>query len=134
MSPHPDDDVISMGGTLDRLVSQGHEVHVAYQTSGNIAVSDEDALCFLEVMRKMQMDSDRVNSLINNIKSKDDSAIDAENVRSLKRKIRETEAVAAATYLGVKEQNLHFLKLPFYETGKIKRKNYQFKIFQLFQI
>ena len=86
-SPHPDDDVISMGGTLDRLVSQGHEVHVAYQTSGNIAVSDEDALCFLEVMRKMQMDNDRVNNLINSIESKDDSTIDAENVRSLKGKL-----------------------------------------------
>ena len=63
---------------------------------------------FLEVMRKMQMDNDRVNNLINSIESKDDSTIDAENVRSLKRKIRETEALAAATYLGVKEQNLHF--------------------------
>ena len=130
-SPHPDDDVISMGGTLDRLVSQGHEVHVAYQTSGSIAVSDEDALCFLEVMRKMQMDNDRVNNLINSIESKDDSTIDAENVRSLKRKIRETEAVAAATYLGVKEQNLHFLKLPFYETGKIKKKKLSVQDFSI---
>ena len=55
-SPHPDDDVISMGGTFDRLVSQGHEVHLAYQTSGNLAVSDEEALKYIEVMLDLESD------------------------------------------------------------------------------
>ena len=122
-SPHPDDDVISMGGTLDRLVSQGHDVHVAYQTSGNIAVSDEDTFKFLDVMNKMDIDQIKVNTLLDALNNKENSGIDHELIRNLKGRIRENEAIAAATYLGVKKENLHFLKLPFYETGKVKKNN-----------
>ena len=112
-----------MGGTLDRLVAQGHEVHVAYQTSGNIAVSDEDTFKFLDVMHKMDVDQTKVKDLLDALNNKDNSGIDHESIRTLKGRIRETEAIAAATYLGVKKENLHFLKLPFYETGKVKKNN-----------
>ena len=84
-SPHPDDDVISMGGTFDRLVEQGHEVHIAYQTSGNIAVSDEEALKFAEISKGFNADSDNINNIINFIKSKKgNDIIDSLEVRKLK--------------------------------------------------
>ena len=69
-SPHPDDDVISMGGTFDRLVEQGHEVHVAYQTSGNIAVSDYEALKYAEVVKDINSGSVNIDGIINKLKSK----------------------------------------------------------------
>ncbi len=123
-SPHPDDDVISMGGTFDRLVSQGHDVHVAYQTSGNIAVSDYEALKFAEVLEKMNYNKENSNisNIIKQIKSKKDNTIDGLQVRKLKGIIRQCESLAATRYLGVPDKNVHFLNLPFYETGSIKKK------------
>ncbi len=122
-SPHPDDDVISMGGTFDRLVSQGHEVHIAYQTSGNIAVSDYEALKFAEVSKKMKgsKDDSFISGIIDQIKNKKDNTIDSIEVRKLKGVIRQMESLAATRYLGVPDENIHFLNLPFYETGNIKK-------------
>jgi glucosamine-6-phosphate deaminase len=123
-SPHPDDDVISMGGTFDRLVQQGHEVHVAYQTSGNIAVSDEEALKFAEISEAFNTDSKKVNGIIEFIKNKKgNDIIDSLEVRKLKGSIRKSESLAATRYLGLPDKNVHFLNLPFYETGTIKKGN-----------
>ncbi|MFT5249039.1 MAG: glucosamine-6-phosphate deaminase [bacterium] len=119
-SPHPDDDVISMGGTFDRLVEQGHEVHIAYQTSGNIAVSDEEALKFAEVSKEINSNSEKANEIIAFIKTKSD-AVDSIEVRRLKGLIRKGESLAATRYLGLPDENVHFLNLPFYETGTIKK-------------
>ena len=122
-SPHPDDDVISMGGTFDRLVSQGHDVHVAYQTSGNIAVSDHDALKFLEVSKDVnELDKKNdVKSLIKELKSKKIDQIDSKQIRKLKGLIRKSEAIAATRYIGIPDKNTHFMNLPFYETGRIQK-------------
>jgi len=122
-SPHPDDDVISMGGTFDRLVSQGHEVHIAYQTSGNIAVSDYEALKFAEVSKKIKCSKDDsfISGIIDQIKTKKDNTVDSVEVRKLKGIIRQMESLAATRYLGVPDENVHFLNLPFYETGSIKK-------------
>ena len=119
-SPHPDDDVISMGGTLDRLISQGHKVHVVYQTSGNIAVNNQDVLKFIEV-------SESIFGKIPDKLEKLKSELGSENVSSkellaIKGKIRESEARAAVRYFGLKDKNIHFLNLPFYETGKAVKK------------
>ena len=124
LSPHPDDDVISMGGTFDRLIKQGHEVHVAYQTSGNIAVSDEEALKFAEVSMEINVDSKKVKDIIKFIKNKKrNESIDSLEVRHLKGTIRKRESLAATRYLGLLDENVHFLNLPFYETGTIKKGN-----------
>ncbi|MDY7395588.1 glucosamine-6-phosphate deaminase [Aureibaculum sp. 2210JD6-5] len=120
-SPHPDDDVISMGGTFDRLVEQGHEVHVAYQTSGNIAVADTEALKFAEVCKFMSKLSNDVESVITSINNKEKNSIDTLEVRKLKGMIRRAESIAATRYLDVPDENVHFLDLPFYETGTIKK-------------
>ncbi|EDP72787.1 glucosamine-6-phosphate deaminase [Flavobacteriales bacterium ALC-1] len=123
-SPHPDDDVISMGGTFDRLVEQGHEVHIAYQTSGNIAVSDEEALKFAEISKTINSDSEVINNIINSIKTKKgNDTIDSLEVRKLKGSIRRSESLAATRYLGLPDERVHFLDLPFYETGTIKKGN-----------
>lgn len=122
-SPHPDDDVISMGGTFDRLVEQGHEVHIAYQTSGNIAVSNEEALKFAEVSSVLNSASNESNSIINFLKNKGKNDIDSIEVRQLKGLIRRSESLAATRYLGVPDSNVHFLNLPFYETGTVKKGN-----------
>nr|WP_117882988.1 glucosamine-6-phosphate deaminase [Aureibaculum luteum] len=120
-SPHPDDDVISMGGTFDRLVEQGHEVHVAYQTSGNFAVADTEALKFAEVCKFMSKSSKDVEAVINNINNKEKNSIDTLDVRKLKGMIRRGESIAATRYLKVPDENVHFLDLPFYETGTVKK-------------
>ncbi|MEE9408926.1 MAG: glucosamine-6-phosphate deaminase [Polaribacter sp.] len=123
-SPHPDDDVISMGGTFDRLVQQGHEVHIAYQTSGNIAVSDEEALKFAEISKEFNSDSKKINNIIEFIKNKKgNDVIDAIDVRKLKGSIRKSESLAATRYFNLPDENVHFLNLPFYETGTIKKGN-----------
>ena len=123
-SPHPDDDVISMGGTFDRLVQQGHEVHIAYQTSGNIAVSDEEALKFAEVSKDIYSDSKKINDIIEFIKNKKgNDVIDSLVVRKLKGSIRKSESLAATRYFSLPDKNVHFLSLPFYETGTIKKGN-----------
>jgi len=120
-SPHPDDDVISMGGTFDRLVEQGHEVHIAYQTSGNIAVADSDALKFVEVARTLSPNQEGLDEIVKSIKSKTLNNIDSLEVRQLKGSIRRAESLAATRYLSLKDSNVHFLNLPFYETGKVKK-------------
>ncbi len=122
-SPHPDDDVISMGGTFDRLVEQGHEVHIAYQTSGNIAVSDEEALKFAEVTKALQINSTKIDEIISALNSKKTNDIDTFETRELKGMIRRSESVAATRYLGLQDKNVHFLDLPFYETGTVKKSN-----------
>ena len=121
-SPHPDDDVISMGGTFDRLVEQGHEVHIVYQTSGNIAVSDTEARKFAEISKRIYP-SEEAQIIIDLIKEKKESSFDSEEVRRLKGNIRKGESYAATRYMGLEDDNVHFLDLPFYETGTIKKKS-----------
>lgn len=128
-SPHPDDDVISMGGTLKRLVDQNHDVHVAYETSGNIAVGDEDMMRYIMVMDKIGkhfgIDTAEYAKISENIHSfidqKNAGDIDTPDIRLLKGIIRQCEATTACNYIGVKKENIHFCALPFYETGKIKK-------------
>ena len=128
-SPHPDDDVISMGGTLQRLVDQKHDVHVAYETSGNIAVGDEDMLRYVMLMDKIAsrfgIDTaeyrDKSVEIHDFLKVKGSGDIDTSDIRFLKTMIRQCEATTACNYIGVKPENVHFLNLPFYETGAIKK-------------
>ena len=125
-SPHPDDDVISMGGTFLRLVNQGHEVHVVYQTSGNIAVADHDALRYAEFSKSlndaMGVSNDLLTKMIRNINKKSDGQIDTKEVREIKGLIRVGEAKAGARYCGLPDDQIHFLNMPFYETGRVKKK------------
>ena len=121
-SPHPDDDVISMGGTFDRLIEQGHEVHVVYQTSGNIAVADEEALKFAEIALSLNPESEVTKKIIAYLKQKPKNDISPIEVRNLKGLIRRNESYASTRYLGLPDENVHFLDLPFYETGTIKKK------------
>lgn len=129
-SPHPDDDVISMGGTFQRLVNQGHEVHVAYQTSGNIAVGDEEVIrytsLFKSLLKKFDPDNSTLKAKLNelrgfllNEKTKDD--LDTPEILFIKGRIRREEALSADRYVGLPEENVHFLDLPFYETGRVKK-------------
>jgi glucosamine-6-phosphate deaminase len=120
-SPHPDDDVISMGGTFDRLVSQGHEVYVAYQTSGNIAVSDDEALKYIEVISDISDDSAAYEAIKKELLHKEKNTIDSLALRKLKGTIRKRESLAATRYIGIPDDQVHFLNLPFYESGKIKK-------------
>ena len=120
-SPHPDDDVISMGGTFDRLVTQGHEVHVAYQTSGNIAVSDDEALKYIEVISDVSKDPSVYADLKKELLHKDKNTIDSPALRKLKGAIRKRESLAATRYIGIPDSQVHFLNLPFYESGKVKK-------------
>ena len=122
-SPHPDDDVISMGGTFDRLIEQGHEVHVAYQTSGNIAVSNEEALKFAEISKALNPDSRMSDKLIDFLQNRSGNEIDSSEVRKLKGLIRRSESFGATRYLGLPDSNVNFLDLPFYETGTVKKNN-----------
>ena len=120
-SPHPDDDVISMGGTFDRLINQGHDVHVVYQTSGNIAVSNDNVLKFIEVYEDIFNVND---SKINNFKKilKNNKEIISDKfIRNIAGKIREKEAISATRFLGLSDSNTHFLKLPFYESGSVMK-------------
>ena len=125
-SPHPDDDVISMGGTFLRLVNQGHEVHVAYQTSGNIAVADHDALRYAEFTKsfneQMGASNEMTDKVIKQLHKKSDNEIDTKEVRKIKGLIRVGEAKAGARYCGLSDDQIHFLNLPFYETGRVKKK------------
>ncbi|EIJ40832.1 glucosamine-6-phosphate deaminase [Galbibacter orientalis] len=122
-SPHPDDDVISMGGTFSRLIDQGHEVHVAYQTSGNIAVTDEEALKFAEVAKLMDSNADKTDfkKVIDFLNSKTTAYEDSLETRKLKGLIRRMESYGATRYVGLDDSQVHFLDLPFYETGKVKK-------------
>ena len=129
-SPHPDDDVISMGGTLARLSEQGHEVHVAYQTSGSIAVADDDAVRFLDFVRdyatiygheKNNADKSYLDAL-KVLSKKKPGEPDSDEIREIKAAIRRGEAKSACRFLNITEDRTHFLNLPFYETGTVKKK------------
>lgn len=128
-SPHPDDDIISMGGTFMRLVQQGHEVHVAYQTSGNIAVSDEFVMRQIDFAVEFdgyfEIDKSRAGGIWQHaaefIKTKTPHQKDTAEIRSIKGMIRRTEARATCRYAGVKDEHIHFMNLPFYETGLIQK-------------
>ena len=129
-SPHPDDDVISMGGTLIRLVEQGHEVHVSYQTSGNIAVFDEDAIRFAEYASEFnhlfEIAPKKTASLEAHVDEflthKKPGQVDSQEIQGIKGLIRRSEARAAGRTCGVPNERLHFQDLPFYETGRVRKK------------
>lgn len=129
-SPHPDDDVISMGGTLSRLVEHDHEVHVAYQTSGNIAVFDDDVIRFVDFVSEynqmFNLDHEEAETMLDDIKQflneKEPAEVDTDEIKHIKGLIRRGEAKAGARYCGVPENNMHFLDMPFYETGRVKKK------------
>lgn len=129
-SPHPDDDVISMGGTLRRLVQQNHDVHVAYETSGNIAVGDEEVTRFMHFVNGYNQlfcnnEDQVIKKMYAEIKAflaqKKPSDMDTPEVRTIKGLIRRGEARTACTYNGVPLDHVHFLDLPFYESGKIEK-------------
>jgi glucosamine-6-phosphate deaminase len=129
-SPHPDDDVISMGGTLIRLIEDKHEVHIAYMTSGNIAVFDHDARRVAELVadynRIFEIDRDHSNRLAEQVRrsidEKKPGQPDVPAILEIKGLIRRSEARAAAIAIGCVDANLHFLDLPFYRTGTIAKK------------
>ena len=129
-SPHPDDDVISMGGTVARLSQQGHELHMAYQVSGNIAVFDHDVVRYLDFIRESSdiygfnpaKADDIYKRVVEELKKKHPGEPDPMDVRMIKTNIRRSEARAACRYLGIPDERVHFLELPFYETGGVKKK------------
>jgi glucosamine-6-phosphate deaminase len=128
-SPHPDDDVISMGGTFIRLVDQGHDVHVAYQTSGNTAVWDDDVLRYMEFAidfaESIGDDNCRLKGIYEQMRvffeTKQPNQPDTLEVRNVKGFIRKSEAIAAARYAGLEDNHIHFMALPFYEEGKVRK-------------
>jgi len=129
-SPHPDDDIISMGGTFQRLHDQGHDVHVAYQTSGNIAVTDEFVTRFVDFAVGFEniagINTDKSTKIYNDIKdylsSKRMNEPDTQQIREIKGLIRQGEARATCRYVGIPDANVHFQNLPFYETGTVEKK------------
>ncbi|MEI6190530.1 MAG: glucosamine-6-phosphate deaminase [Chitinophagia bacterium] len=129
-SPHPDDDIISMGGTFMRLHDQGHEVHVGYQTSGNIAVTDEFVTRFLDFAVGFEdlfgIDNKKSQTILTDARAflaeKKSTHLDTAEIRAIKGLIRRCEAKATCRYVGLKDENHHFLDLPFYETGAIEKK------------
>src|SRR3569833_1879350 len=128
-SPHPDDDVISMWGTFFRLVDQGHDVHVAYQTSGNTAVWDDDVLRYMEFAidfnQSIGEDNTKLKKVYEDMRAfiptKKPNQIDTEEIRDVKGFIRKTEAISGARYAGLEDDHIQLKALPFYETGKIKK-------------
>ncbi|HLW49824.1 MAG TPA: PIG-L family deacetylase, partial [Sphingobacteriaceae bacterium] len=125
-SPHPDDDVISMGGTFIRLADQGHEVHVAYQTSGNTAVWDVDAMRYIEFAtdfaHSQGQDTEKLRDLYEKarsfIESKKPNQVDIDELLTVKGLIRKGEAIAGARFAGLPDSHIHFQNLPFYDTAK----------------
>ena len=129
-SPHPDDDVISMGGTLRRLVQQGHEVHVAYETSGNIAVGDEEVVRFMHFINGFnqlfensedKVICDKYAEIKQFFSTKKEGDMDTRDILTIKGLIRRGEARTACTFNHIPLSRCHFLDLPFYETGKIEK-------------
>jgi glucosamine-6-phosphate deaminase len=128
-SPHPDDDVISMGGTFIRLVDQGHDVHVAYQTSGNTAVWDDEVLRFVEFAidfdESVGQDNNHLKKIYKDMREfmshKKPNQVDTKEILDVKGFIRKTEAISGARYAGLKDDHIHFMALPFYETGKTQK-------------
>lgn len=129
-SPHPDDDIISMGGTFQRLHDQGHDVHVAYQTSGNIAVTDEFVTRFMDFAVGFEnmfgINSKKSGEILEKareyLKKKKSNETDTAEIRAIKGLIRRCEAKATCRYVGIPDENAHFQNLPFYETGTIEKK------------
>ncbi|ANH80848.1 glucosamine-6-phosphate deaminase [Niabella ginsenosidivorans] len=129
-SPHPDDDIISMGGTFQRLHDQGHDVHVGYQTSGNIAVTDEFVTRFLDFAvgfnEIAKIGSDKPEKILAQtrkyVAGKKPNQVDTPTIREIKGLIRRGEASATCRYVGIPDSNIHFMNLPFYETGTIEKK------------
>jgi glucosamine-6-phosphate deaminase len=128
-SPHPDDDVISMGGILRKLTLNENEITVAYMTSGNVAVFDHDVRRYTDFLRRLARDrgvggakiqalTDAVLSFLANKKAGD---VDSAEVQDIKRIIRESEAVSGLETVGLSAKNARFLNLPFYQTGKVKK-------------
>lgn len=133
-SPHPDDDIISMGGTFIRLHEQGHEVHVAYQTSGNIAVSDDDAIRFTEFVRNFnvyfdieqsshdkELSEKMLEDVVQHCRAKKGFEKDTAEVRAIKGMIRRSEAYATCRFVGLPPGQVHMLNMPFYETGEVQK-------------
>lgn len=128
-SPHPDDDVISMGGILRKLVENGNEITVAYMTSGNIAVFDHDVRRYVDFMERMaaesRVDVDKVSALAQKVHAffakKTAGEVDIPEVQDIKRIIRESEAVSGIETLGLPRTAARFLNLPFYQTGKVRK-------------
>jgi glucosamine-6-phosphate deaminase len=128
-SPHPDDDIISMGGTFQRLHDQGHDVHVAYQTSGNIAVTDEFVTRFLDFAvgfeEMFSIDGEKSRQILAEarkyLEKKKSEEVDTPEIRAVKGLIRRCEAKATCRYVGVGDERAHFMNLPFYETGTIEK-------------
>jgi len=132
-SPHPDDDVISMGGTFQRLKDQQHDVHVAYQTSGNIAVGDEEVIRYVSLMKNLNAKykncNDEIDTKLNEVldlllqPGTENSQQINKDLLFIKGQIRREEARSACRFVGLKPENVHFLDLPFYETGQVKKGN-----------
>ncbi|SBW00743.1 putative glucosamine-6-phosphate deaminase-like protein BT_0258 [uncultured Dysgonomonas sp.] len=129
-SPHPDDDVISMGGTFKRLVDQKHDVHIAYQTSGNIAVGDEEVVRYVSFLEDVRNRYDANNEVLKKkyadvlqflLQDKKEGDVDTADILFMKGHIRRQEATTACRYVGVQPENVTFLDLPFYETGRVKK-------------
>lgn len=129
-SPHPDDDVISMGGTLQRLVNQGHEVHVAYHTSGDIAVTDEEVMRYMHFMNAFnevfcnnmdQIIEDQYHAIKKFINERESDEINSRDILTIKALIRRGEARMACAYNHIPKTGIHFLDMPFYESGKIEK-------------
>ena len=128
-SPHPDDDVISMGGILNKLHQNGNDIVVAYQTSGNIAVFDHEVRRHLDFVRRFncdfELDVAATESLIAEVEEflarKEPGAVDSEPVQRIKKRIREAEAVSGIETLGMRREQARFLNLPFYQTGKVRK-------------
>ncbi len=129
-SPHPDDDIISMGGTFIRLQNQRHDVHVAYQTSGNIAVADAEAIRFMRFVvdynQHFGVDNTEARKIYANAENflniKENGGVDSEELRAVKGIMRKGEAIATANYVGLDDRHIHFMNLPFYETGTIEKR------------
>ena len=120
-SPHPDDDVISMGGTFIRLASQGHDVHVAYQTSGNVAVHDDVVLQHMDCAYQLGF-ADKFDEVKKLVESKRPGEPEPRALLEMKGAIRRSEARGAVRSFGLNDNtNAHFLNLPFYESGGIKK-------------
>jgi len=129
-SPHPDDDVISVGATLVRLVQADNEIHTAYMTSGNIAVADDHAIQMLEFWAdlsfELESNSQKVNPLVKKVQqfldNKAPGQVDSPELQQIKTLIRKSEALAACRWLGIPQTQAHFLDLPFYQTGEVRKR------------
>lgn len=128
-SPHPDDDVISMGGILRKFVENQNDMTVAYMTSGNIAVFDHDVRRYMDFLERLERervsDTHAVHALADKVRAfldaKQPGEVDIAEVQDIKRIIRESEAVSGIEVMGLSRANARFLNLPFYQTGKVRK-------------